>query len=77
LAFVDLRYKLGGFKTELLTPMFQELGRMARYTTGEDVGELPIAFLHQGTVTKLAECLEDHTVLPGMVTKVRFFEKQN
>ncbi len=70
LSFVDLRYKLGGFNAEKLTPMFQELGRMARYTAGESMHQLPIAFLHNGTLKELKKRIEMHTSLQSMRMKV-------
>ncbi len=71
LSFVDLRYKLGGYNAEKLTPMFQELGRMARYTAGESVHKLPIAFLHNGTLKELRKHMKTHTSLQSMKMKVR------
>ncbi len=70
LSFVDLRYKLGGFPGEKLTSMFQELGRMARYTAGESMHTLPIAFLHDGTLRELKKRLDTHTALQSMKMKV-------
>ncbi len=68
MAFLDLRYKMGGWPAEFLTPMFQELGRMARYTIGESAMGLPIAFLHKGTHVKLRDGLARHTTLAGIKT---------
>jgi hypothetical protein len=70
LAFIDLRYKLGGFCAETLTPMFQELGRMARYTVGEALHKLPIAFLHKQTFERLQKHLTTSTTLAAMGIKV-------
>jgi hypothetical protein len=53
LAFLDLRYKGSRFSAERLTPMFQELGRMCRYTDTEAVDALPIAFLPWETLAEV------------------------
>jgi hypothetical protein len=50
--------------------MFQELGRMARYTAGESMHTLPIAFLHDGTLRELKKRLDTHTALQSMKMKV-------
>jgi hypothetical protein len=42
---------------------------MARYTVGESVAQLPIAFLHKCTFDKLALGLDSHTTLSGIKTQ--------
>jgi hypothetical protein len=43
---------------------------MARYTAGESMNQLPIAFLHNGTLKGLRKRMETHTSLQSMRMKV-------
>jgi hypothetical protein len=43
---------------------------MARYTAGESMQKLPIAFLHDGTLRELKKRLDTHTALQSMKMKV-------
>jgi hypothetical protein len=55
----------------LLTPLFQELGRLARYSVGEDPSALPIVLLSDSLFRKIKKALSTKCSITDIITIVR------
>ncbi len=69
LIVMDMRISKQVGRDVLLSPLFQELGRLARYSEGEDSQQLPMAFVSASLHTKLKDGLAQHCNITDMIRK--------
>jgi hypothetical protein len=67
---MDIRNSKQNASSLLLTPLFQQLGRLARYTKGESPFKSPIALLGSSVYHKFRAGLEKWTNLAEIIKSV-------